>query len=814
MAAERGAFPVYDAAKEVNNPMIARIREADPALYEEMTKVGRRNIAMLTIAPTGTTSLMSQTTSGIEPVFRTVYKRRRKINPSDVDTHVDYEDETGEKFQEYNVYHHNFVKWLEASGYDTSKLATISDAELNEWVAASPYHGATANDIDWVAKVKMQGAIQKWVDHSISVTVNLPNSVTEELVSQVYQTAWESGCKGVTVYRDGSRAGVLVEKKKDGKDNSGEYKPPLKRPVELTADIVRFKNGEENWIAFVGIYNDRPYEIFTGKLEEDAMFIPKKVTKGVILKVKDADGNKRYDFQYTDKYGYTNTIGGISRLFDEEFWNYAKLISGVLRNGMPILDVVTLIESLHPDVVIMPVHMTFWNPEDLINYLLPRGICPRFVLLSDGSEAVIEGAAAVKVQQLLPDAMPSDAMLLHAVEEAGRLQKHETGAVRPPENEYVQHSLEVMELLMGLVPVGTGSAQQQFGRLHVGSQECWILLGSQPDTGFSSAYAALESFFSELTALLRPLGNTDICIYRDQNLCILLAGGQDVEPDWNFWAGQINALAAQHALGQMTFDISDVPLPLPQWHSQCRQLLELRKQRFFFSPLCLQPKMAFSYRVPVTQQLLHEKLSALSLSMQDARQADALSILQELQSMVSHSMSDEVCSFVMTQLTVQMYSLSSSFGVEPASGSLLLGTQRPASAEAMFTSCREQMTQLFSNIRNLRTTSNTTIDEVCRFVTQNLAEPLTLTSAAEHVHMNPAYLSRVFKKETGQAFNAYVSEQRIRRAKQLLQTKDRIIDIAGNVGFENSKYFSQVFKKQTGMTPQEYRAAMQKEAEL
>lgn len=477
----------------------------------------------------------------------------------------------------------------------------------------------------------------------------------------------------------------------------------------------------------------------------------------------------------------------------------------------------SLIESLHPDVVIMPVHMTFWNPEDLINYLLPRGICPRFVLLSDGSEAVIEGAAAVKVQQLLPDAMPSDAMLLHAVEEAGRLQKHETGAVRPPENEYVQHSLEVMELLMGLVPVGTGSAQQQFGRLHVGSQDCWILLGSQPDgqpgPGLSSDYAALESFFAELTELLRPLGNTDICIYRDQNLCILLAGGQDAEPDWALWAGKINALAAHHALGQMTFDISDVPLPLPQWHNQCRQLLELRKLRFFFSPLCLQPKMAFSYRVPVTQQLLHEKLSALSLSMQDARQLEALAILRELQDMVSHSMSDEVCSFVMTQLTVQMYSLSSSFGVDPAL-TPLLGAQRPATVEAMFTICREQMTALFSSIRNLRTTSNSAIDEVCRFVTQNLAEPLTLTVAADHVHMNPAYLSRVFKKETGQAFNAYVSEQRIRRAKQLLQTKDRIIDIAGNVGFENSKYFSQVFKKQTGMTPQEYRAAMQKEAEL
>lgn len=244
----------------------------------------------------------------------------------------------------------------------------------------------------------------------------------------------------------------------------------------------------------------------------------------------------------------------------------------------------SLIESLHPDVVIMPVHMTFWNPEDLINYLLPRGICPRFVLLSDGSEAVIEGAAAVKVQQLLPDAMPSDAMLLHAVEEAGRLQKHETGAVRPPENEYVQHSLEVMELLMGLVPVGTGSAQQQFGRLHVGSQDCWILLGSQSDGQpghvLSADYAALESFFAELTELLRPLGNTDICIYRDQNLCILLAGGQDAEPDWALWAGKINALAAHHALGQMTFDISDVPLPLPQWHNQCRQLLELRSCAF------------------------------------------------------------------------------------------------------------------------------------------------------------------------------------------------------------------------------------------
>lgn len=350
MAGERGAFPIYSTEKERNNPMIARIREADPELYADMAEKGRRNIALLTIAPTGTTSLMSQTTSGIEPVFRTVYKRRRKINPSDVDTHVDYVDETGEKFQEYNVYHHNFVKWLEANGYDTSKLATISDAELDRWVAASPYHGATANDIDWVAKVKMQGAIQKWVDHSISVTVNLPNNVSEELVAQVYRTAWESGCKGVTVYRDGCRDGVLLDKNSQKKSRCEEHPGQvLKRPKSIPADIVRFKNGSEDWIAFVGLQDGRPYEIFTGKIEEDAMYIPRKITKGNIIKVREADGTKRYDFQYTDRYGYTNTIGGISRLFNEEFWNYAKLISGVLRHGMPIEKTVSLIESLHLD---------------------------------------------------------------------------------------------------------------------------------------------------------------------------------------------------------------------------------------------------------------------------------------------------------------------------------------------------------------------------------------------------------------------------------------------------------------------------------
>ncbi|MBO5903115.1 MAG: adenosylcobalamin-dependent ribonucleoside-diphosphate reductase [Tidjanibacter sp.] len=352
MARERGAFPMYDNIKEENNPMIARIREADPALYAEMMQYGRRNVAMLTIAPTGTTSLMSQTTSGIEPVFRPVYKRRRKVNPTDQNVKISFRDEVGDCFEEYYVFHHKFVEWLRITGFDMSRLSEISDDELDALVAKSPYHKATANDIDWVAKVKMQGAIQKWVDHSISVTVNLPNSVTEELVAQVYMTAWESGCKGVTVYRDGSRAGVLVDTKKKSNENAAaetDTKHPIHRPKELEADIVRFKNGKEDWIAFVGIYNDRPYEIFTGQIEEDVLYIPKSVKKGFIVKVREEDGTKRYDFKYTDKYGYPNFIGGISRMFSMEFWNYAKLISGVLRNGMPIVDVVNLVEGLQFD---------------------------------------------------------------------------------------------------------------------------------------------------------------------------------------------------------------------------------------------------------------------------------------------------------------------------------------------------------------------------------------------------------------------------------------------------------------------------------
>ncbi len=351
MARVRGPFTIFNAEKEKNNPMINRLKEADASLYEAMVKYGRRNIAMLTIAPTGTTSLMSQTTSGIEPVFRPVYKRRRKINPSDRDVKAAFTDEQGQMFEEYNVYHHKFVDWLRINGYDISRLDSISDEELDKWVAASPYHKATANDIDWVAKVKMQGAIQKWVDHSISVTVNLPNNISEEIVADVYRTAWESGCKGITVYRDGCRAGVLVDKKskKTESKKCEEATGENRRPKSIPADVIRFKNGSEMWIAFVGKVDDRPYEIFTGKIEDDAIYIPPKITKGNIIKVREDDGTKRYDFQYTDRYGYTNTIGGISRLFDESFWNYAKLISGVLRYNMPIEKVVSLIDGLHLD---------------------------------------------------------------------------------------------------------------------------------------------------------------------------------------------------------------------------------------------------------------------------------------------------------------------------------------------------------------------------------------------------------------------------------------------------------------------------------
>lgn len=343
LARERGAFAIYDTSRELNNPFINRLREADPEFYEHMSQYGRRNIALLTIAPTGTTSLMTQTTSGIEPVFMPVYKRRRKVNPNDQDINVTYTDEVGDSWEEYKVFHHKFVDWLVIKGYNPDEVKKMDDARVDEIVAKSPYYKATANDVDWMAKVRMQGAIQKWVDHSISVTINLPKTVKEELVSELYLTAWESGCKGATVYRDGSRSGVLISNKPDNQNDI------TKRPPVLEADVIRFNNNDEKWMAFVGLLNGRPYEIFTGLADEEMYPIPKSIVKGSIIKTKDADGNSRYDFQYTDKYGYKNTLGGLSHMFKPEFWNYAKLISGVLRHGMPIPSVVNLVKSLRLD---------------------------------------------------------------------------------------------------------------------------------------------------------------------------------------------------------------------------------------------------------------------------------------------------------------------------------------------------------------------------------------------------------------------------------------------------------------------------------
>lgn len=345
LASERGAFPIYDPEREKDNPMISRIRKEDPELYEEMVRTGRRNISLLTIAPTGTTSLMTQTTSGIEPVFQPYYKRRRKVNPSDKNVVITFRDEVGDCWEEYYVFHHKFLTWCEIHGYPESMVRGMNMDEIEALVMSSPYYKATSSDIDWVAKVKMQGKIQKWVDHSISVTVNLPNSVTEELVADVYRTAWESGCKGVTVYREGSRAGVLVS----AKDTKKEVLRPKKRPKALAADVIRFRNGNENWIAFIGMMNGTPYEIFTGLAEEDTLNIPKFVEKGFIVKEKDDGGRTIYDFQYVNKNGYKQTVGGISHMFNKEYWNYAKLISGVLRNGMPIVDVLNLVGGLSLD---------------------------------------------------------------------------------------------------------------------------------------------------------------------------------------------------------------------------------------------------------------------------------------------------------------------------------------------------------------------------------------------------------------------------------------------------------------------------------
>ncbi len=349
VARERGPFAIYDAHLEKDNPFILRLKAEDEQMYRDMVKYGRRNIALLTIAPTGTTSLMTQTTSGIEPVFLPVYKRRRKVNPNDANTNITFTDEVGDKWEEFNVFHHKFITWLEVSGYDVKEVMQYNDEKLQEVVARSPYYKATSNDVDWMNKVRMQGEVQKWVDHSISVTINLPSHASEELVDQLYVTAWQSGCKGVTVYRDGSRSGVLLNNKDKEKENDENDSLRFKRPRVLDADIIRFNNNEEKWIAFIGLKDNKPYEIFTGIVDDEMFPIPKSIAKGKIIKNRDEHGKSRYDFQYTDKYGYNNTLGGLSHMFNKEYWNYAKLFSSVLRHGMPIPDVVNLVASLQLD---------------------------------------------------------------------------------------------------------------------------------------------------------------------------------------------------------------------------------------------------------------------------------------------------------------------------------------------------------------------------------------------------------------------------------------------------------------------------------
>lgn len=357
LASERGAFPVFDYKREANNPFMNRLKEADPELYDLMVKYGRRNIACLTIAPTGTTSILTQTTSGIEPVFLPVYKRRRKVNANDKEVRVDFVDESGDSFEEYVVYHPKFITWMNINGIEVKDNYT--QEQIDEIVAKSPYYKATSNDVDWLNKVKMQGAVQKWVDHSISVTINLPNDVSEEMVNKLYVEAWKSGCKGCTVYRDGSRSGVLISLKNEKKKTTENAEPnpadengfvTHKRPIELDADVVRFQNNKEKWIAFIGLIDGKPYEIFTGIADDDeGIFCPKSVSKGKIIKVIDENGQKRYDFQFVNKRGFKTTIEGLSEKFNPEFWNYAKLISGVLRYRMPIAQVLKLVGSLELD---------------------------------------------------------------------------------------------------------------------------------------------------------------------------------------------------------------------------------------------------------------------------------------------------------------------------------------------------------------------------------------------------------------------------------------------------------------------------------
>ncbi|MEO7175878.1 MAG: adenosylcobalamin-dependent ribonucleoside-diphosphate reductase, partial [Saprospiraceae bacterium] len=374
MAKERGAFPLYRPEKEEKNPFIQRLAEADPELYQSMRRYGRRNIALLTIAPTGSTSILTQTSSGLEPVFRVSYQRRRKVNPNDRNVNITFTDEVGDSWEDYHVFHHAFEKWLDVNGYDVETTKHLAEKELQEIIVKSPYNKATANDVDWLAKVELQGAVQKWVDHSISVTVNVPNDANEELIGNIYMRAWQSGCKGITVYRDGSRTGVLISKE-ESKPEQVEFKNhhSPKRPESLDAKVLSFMNEKEKWVAVVGIFQGQPYEIFTGKAD-DSFSILTQVSEGKVIKRKGDDGRNRYDFQYQDKAGFKVSIEGLSRSFNPEYWNYAKLISGILRHGMPLEDVVDTVENLN----MSDENLNTWKNgvARVLRKLIPDGVIP------------------------------------------------------------------------------------------------------------------------------------------------------------------------------------------------------------------------------------------------------------------------------------------------------------------------------------------------------------------------------------------------------------------------------------------------------
>lgn len=508
------------------------------------------------------------------------------------------------------------------------------------------------------------------------------------------------------------------------------------------------------------------------------------------------------------QYSQIQYLRGILQKYPDKFQLGGTADNSVL--GM------SLIESTQPDLVIMPAYMNFWNAEDLINYLLPRGICPTFLLLNDEPGLSLGAPVNSRVAAVFPTELPPEEDLLQALcaaaEQHGR-KKREPPA-REQHDQAVQHSLEVMELLMGLIPPRTGEAQVEFGRLRVGRSDCWQLLGSPKPRNdepfnFFSQIDSLEAVLHDLFAVLEPVGKCELCVYRESNLCILLAEGQD-EPDWERLIGKINLALAPYSIPPLAFEISDVPLPIERWHSQCKDLLQLRHKRFFFSPPFLQPKTVRAYQSTATQGQVRDLLSVLSLALQNLARPQLVSSLGSLEALVCHDMSTDLYSFVTTQLSVQYSRLRYNFGLTGSDDEFALRIRQFSSAHEAFEAFRELFLKLYDQLCNENRSSNQLIIEVTSFINQNLGEEISLERAAGHVHINATYLSRLFKRETGSSFSAYVNERRIQRAMQLLETPYKIIDIAGMVGFDNAKYFSQVFKKQVGKTPQQYRTELRK----